>query len=500
MQKGQSKEEGQNLVLLSYEQPTPLSFTLNFTHDVALTFAVSDTDSSANLSITANIPNSASGLYLNYKPSSGFSVTEKTGTKLILNSKNLTYAFIAPKIDDKSIYFSAKNFVSYYVAYNPAVEFSFDSLDPDLVIAQKSTYEANIQKFRANLTESVAEAIRTSQSLSEKSVIAYVAELASQGRYTEAVNNVPDSFKKGNKRTYLSSTYFNTLEAMYPSLEMHRENMADMLENAMNSPNLSIFNVEGLAEYIDSLADTTRIHAFLEQTENLLDTAHSSSQVKLSQASGVLTTYLHLSSLHSSLADSLLPAAKKCLPIIESKCVMRDSLLYLNEKDNTVSNFLALSTGMALVRWGEFNNDANCARVGYTIINSILSINTLDTITQADVYPVLVDNVFYPHYKVLSRNSGKVIWAWTCAPSVTYSEQLNVATIVVGFQSSESNYLIINGIREFSGIEIYGLSYHSDPRFEIYNSSGFVYKEDRNVLLLKSRHRSNTEVVRLTYK
>ena len=497
---GQSKEDGENLVLLSYEQPTPLSFVFNFTNDVSLTFAVSGTDSGANLSITANIPNSAEGLYLNYKPSSGFSVTEKTSTKLILNSKNLTYAFIAPKIDDKSIYFSAKNFVSYYVAYNPAVEFSFDSLDPDLVITQKSTFDANIRNFRANIVASVSEAIKNNQNLSEKSVIAYVAELASQGRYTEAVNNVPDSFKKGNKRTYLSSVYFNTLEAMYPSLEMHRENMAEILNNAINSPNLSVFSVEGLAEYIDSLTDTSKIRPFLEQVESLLDAAQDSSQVKVSQASGILNTYFHLSTLHSSLADSLLPAAKKCLPIIESKCVMRDSLLYLNEKDTPVSNFLAISTGMALVRWGELNNDANCARAGHTLINSILSISTLDTITQADVYPVLVDNVFYPHYKALSRTSNRVIWAWTCAPSVTYSEQLNIATLVVGFQSGESNYLIVNGIRDFTGIEIYGLSYHSDPRFEIYNSSGFVYKENRSVLLLKSRHRSNTEVVRLTYE
>ena len=37
------------------------------------------------------------------------------------------------------------------------------------------------------------------------------------------------------------------------------------------------------------------------------------------------------------------------------------------------------------------------------------------------------------------------------------------------------------------------------PRFETYNSSGYVYKFATDTLLLKSRHKSNPETIRLVF-
>lgn len=489
-----------NLTLVSYEQKTPLSYTFHFTENVALTFSVTGTDSNAAFSISASIPDSASGIYLNYKPASGFSVTDKTQTKLILNSKNLTYAFTAAQINDTEIFLSSKNYISNYVAYDPSVEFSFASIDSEMIIAQKSTYDSNIKVLRENLVSSVTNSISSNQTISEKSIVAYIAELASQGRYKEAVDFIPDNFKKGNKRTFLSATYFNTLDAMYPTLEMHNGNLDEMISNSIESSSLSVFAVEELGDYINILPDNPLITKLLTLPSHILENEENLSQVKLSHASGVLNTYLKLTALHSNFADILLPAAKKCLDIIESKCSLQDSLLILTDKDGPVTDFLALSTGNALVRWGEFNNASEYTLAGYAIINSILSITTLDSITLADIYPVLINNLYYPHYKVLSRTPGGVIWAWTCSPSVSYSVHNNIATISVSFPKGEVNYLIINGIIAFSDIEIYGLSFHSDPRFESYNSSGFIYRDTKNALLLKSRHKTENEIVRLTYK
>ena len=495
-------EEGtktQTLSLVSAEQTTPLSYTFGFSENVSLTFAVSGTDSDAALSITASLPEYAQNLSLNYKPTSGFSVTEKTKSRLVLNSKNLTYAFTASQIDEKSILFTLQNLVSYYVAYNPSVEFSFASLDSDLIIAQKATYDTNIKTLRENLVSSVADSIKNNQNLSEKAVIAYVAELASQGRYSEAVNYVPDSFKKGNKRTYLSAPFFNSLDAMYPSLEMHNENLAEMIQNAIDSATLSVFTVEDLADYLDTLPDSPIVRNLLSIPTKILESDSASEQVKLSQASGILRTYLKLASIHSVYADSLYSAAQECLSIIEASCVLSDSTLSLLEKDVPVSHFLALSTGNALVLWGEFNNSEQHSQTGYALINSILATNSLDAITLADIYPILVNNAYYPHYKLLSRNAAGTIWAWTCAPSVFYSLQGNIGNLSVTFTKGETNYAIVCGIPAFTEIEIYGLSFHSDPRFESYNSSGFIYRSAKKALLLKSRHKTETEVVRLSY-
>ena len=44
------------------------------------------------------------------------------------------------------------------------------------------------------------------------------------------------------------------------------------------------------------------------------------------------------------------------------------------------------------------------------------------------------------------------------------------------------------------------MAFRTDPRFETYNSSGYVYKKSSETLLLKSRHKTEYEKVRLVYR
>ena len=53
--------------------------------------------------------------------------------------------------------------------------------------------------------------------------------------------------------------------------------------------------------------------------------------------------------------------------------------------------------------------------------------------------------------------------------------------------------MIIRGIRPFYRIQVYGIDFRSDPRFEIYNSSGYVYDERTRTLLLKIKHKKDDE-------
>ncbi len=493
------------LILESYEQPTNLSYKFNFSDDTSLTFAVSDATSDAELSISASLPKDATGLSLYYKPAAGFSVTDKTRTKLQLNSKNLSYIFTAAQISDEEITFTPRNTLAYYNIYDPTIAFSFASIESDIAISQKSTYDENIRQFKNNLVSSVADAIQNSQSLSEKTYIAYVAELASRGRFAEAVKYVPDSFKRGSQRTYLSAPYFNNLQAMYPSLAMHNDNMSNMISNAISSKSLSIFTAENLAEYINILSDAQKVNNLLSIPQQILSQEENRTTAEpamtLSQAVGILNVYVKLSLLHSSAAEILSSAIEKCLEVIQESCVLNDSTLTLHDKDSLATAQLSLETGNALLQLGEFNSSDDYKRAGYALINTVLSGTQLDANALGNAYPVLVSNPAYPHYAVLQRTASKTIWAWTCAQNIGYatSANANSATISVKFDKGESHYVIFSGIPSFTEIEIYGLSYHSDPRFESYNSSGFIYRESTSTLFLKSRQKSETETIRLTF-
>lgn len=492
------------LTLVSYEQPTSLSYKFNFsdgnassTSASSLTFSVSDTTSDASLSVSAEIPENASGISLYYKPASGFSVTESTKSKLQLNSKNLSYIFTASQISDETVTFTKSNAVAYYSIYNPEAVFTFASVDPEMAISQKSTYDENIALLKSNLISQVASAIQNSQSLTEKTYIAYVAELASRGRFQEAVNYVPDSFKRGNQRTYLSSPYFDTLESMYPSLAMHNSNLSEMISNAISTKNLNVFTTENLADYLNIISDAQKIHNLLTLPQQFL--ANSENHLTLSQAAGILDVYAKLSSLHSNSADLLSSVVDKCLEVIQDSCVLNDSTLTLHGKDSIASAQLSLQTGNVLVQLGGFKDADDLTRAGYALINTVLAGTSLDANALGDAYPVLVQNPVYPHFEVLRRNDGNTIWAWTCAQNISYTQGSSSASISVQFSRNDSHYVIFSGIPEFTEIEIYGLSFHSDPRFESYNSSGFIYRSSARTLFLKSRHKTEKEIVRLTF-
>ena len=114
---------------------------------------------------------------------------------------------------------------------------------------------------------------------------------------------------------------------------------------------------------------------------------------------------------------------------------------------------------------------------------------------------MIKNNANYPHSLVMDKNSNETVWAWTCASNITYEENENSseALITVSFKQGDSHYITINGIKPFVGIEIYGLSFHTDPRFETYNSSGYIYNEKTHTLFLKSRHKVSNEKIRLYF-
>ena len=72
-------------------------------------------------------------------------------------------------------------------------------------------------------------------------------------------------------------------------------------------------------------------------------------------------------------------------------------------------------------------------------------------------------------------------------------------TLSVDFSQGDAHYIIINGIESFRRIDLYNIAFRTDPRFESYNSSGYVYNSTLKTLFLKSLHRTRTEQIKLYY-
>lgn len=496
-----SKTQNQTpLTLISWEQPSPQSFKFNFTENTALTFTVSDTSPRASLSIAAQLPDSDSSLSLYYNPVSGYSVTEQSHSKQLFSSKNISYTMSANQIKDTQIILTKNANVAMYTRLDPTKAFTFASIPTDSQTATAAAYETTISDFRNTLVSQANSAFSDSSTISETVVAAFVAEMASQSRYQEAIKAVPDSFKNGARRTYFTSPYFNTLVAMNPSLVMANENFASMIQNAIEHNSIDVFSADNIADYMlrNEKLENVKLLAALPATIQDF-------QPTLVQATSILQVYLSLKKADSPLAEAFQPVTEQCLNSITQACTLSvsDDTLTLHDRDFAAGFVQTVETGTVLINYGKLFAVPEYCAGGYMLINTAFAQNkAADLRTLAELYPVLTkNNTNYPHSLVMDKNSNETVWAWTCASNITYEENENSseALITVSFKQGDSHYIIINGIKPFVGIEIYGLSFHTDPRFETYNSSGYIYNEKTHTLFLKSRHKVSNEKIRLYF-
>ena len=141
-------------------------------------------------------------------------------------------------------------------------------------------------------------------------------------------------------------------------------------------------------------------------------------------------------------------------------------------------------------------------KAGRVIVNSYLGeSSSFDLRTLTTLYPLLAyDNTFYPHIQLIHGSGKDVMWAWTCSNSIEYAKDNDGSLILsITFPLEHTHYIIFKGIPAFEQIFIYDMAFRTDPRFETYNSSGYVYKSDSKTLLLKSRHKSEKEDIVMSY-
>ena len=204
---------------------------------------------------------------------------------------------------------------------------------------------------------------------------------------------------------------------------------------------------------VHKIADFIYLHTGQNTVLKLLKNAADAEpeNLTIAQISGILQAY----------ASVLEPVLEPGIERITEACKFEGNILTISENDTFLSVNQAVETGIALLRYGRLTENETLEKAGYAIVNSYLAeSSSFDLRTLSNLYPVIAyDNLFYPHLEKVSDDGGSTVWAWT-----------------------------------------YDMSFRTDPRFETYNSSGYVYKKNTETLLLKSRHKSQLEKIRLVYR
>ena len=482
--------------LVSWEKTSPLSCILHFTQGVDIQFSVSDDTSLAFLNVRAKIPQNADFVVIPYSFSVGSAVTAISDSRIQVTNKKVSWELSASEIEDNMLVVSRKEPVASYVHIDKNRSFSF-AMANGLDAASETAYINIIEDLKNNLISSFPQSLSDTSPLSEQEVVSYVAVMAEKGRYNEAVDAVPQSFKKSTSRTYLSAPFFNNLSVTSESLFRQMQSYSDMIQAAAETGTYDVFTVKNLADYMCMHPGSSAIHKLLQSTaESELE------GITVLQASGILSVYADLYEKNSELAAMLSGAAGKCISKIENSCSFDDSRITIAEKGTLLSVINAAGAGDALLRYGKITGNADYAAGGRLILHSYLKDSaSFDLRTLSELYPAVVHtNMYYPHYEIMAFDNGQAVWAWTCANNISYeNDNAGAITLAIDFPLSYTHYVIISGIQQFKTIYIYNMAFRSDYRFETYNSSGYVYRQDRSTLLLKSRHRSEIETIRLIY-
>lgn len=479
--------EIQALVLDNYEE-TANGFTILFQNNAKISFAVNGD----KLSVFPSYNDTYKSYTIPYSTSKKFNTEKISSSNMMLSSKNDLLSFSAESLENDSFEISTSSAAT-IASISRQKSFSFDAV-AQLEKSTKKDFDANAKKLCDTLINKTNESLVSSSasSLTEKIIVAYVAELSKRGKYTQAVNSIPESFKTGTKRTYISAPYFNNLVEMNKTLSTANSRML----SAVSSKSLDAFTVEDISSFLLREKFKSSVQEFMAYPASISKFAPTAVQ-----AAAILNVYADVSAKDRKFASKLEPVLDQCVEIIQKSCSVKDKTLVIS--DPSVKTIIdQIKIGDALVKIGNAKSKEIWTKAGYILLNTALESKEITLQNVGDIYTILSpQNKFYPHTEILGYYGTNAVWAWTIASAISYTfEPATTANIVIDFPLNMTHYVIFNGVPSFDNkIQIQGIMFRTDPRFEAYNSSGYVYQATTQSLLIKSRHKSRFEVIRLYF-
>lgn len=349
----------------------------------------------------------------------------------------------------------------------------------------------------------------------EDSVVTYTAESSRRGNYRGAVAGVPKAFLDGTDRTYRSAVYFGRLDQGLRTYAAAERDTLGRLSKMVNERDPALFIEPDLISYLDVRGNRTLLDAIAAFTLSFDPTAMTPRQ-----AAGFLE--------YSKDWKRIRPNQENPFDRLEDQSLFvfsgllrktQDDRVFLVENDTADSAF-NLRAGRALIKaMGETKNKA-WENIGRSLIVSALSLAdasaTLPTrlslpagaatpvpadgqrIPASRIYRFLHPEDLLPRTVPFQLDTATSIWIWTGAP-IRAARDGNAIDIATDFPVGTTHYLLVRGVKPFVKIQLYGIDFRTDPRFERYDSSGWAYSQSEQTLMLKIKHRNPTEHIRIVY-
>ncbi len=524
------KEEPEPLVLESWSKDSGNEIKLRFGGGASISFTSCKSNANVSaegassgplLSITAELPENYESIAIPYTISNAYSIELGQGSgqkgkddagSLTLQRGDDYFKLSGPTFSTSSqtgmMTLARSAPAAFYISFVPVREFQFESV-AELPLTDEDSYASTKASLQKVLRSKFQAALDAHITLTEKSVVAYLADMAHDSKFNVALNSLPSSFKSSSSRTYLSTPFLANVIPLSGGLRRKEASLGTAVKNAVSSKDISFFQLDGLSDWL-------LIHKMDSGVKDALalPAAMDESQLSLRDACAIIGVYVALDSQDATFADNLGPSIEKCLSVVRNYLTLDGTVITVGKRqdsrddeetgakaENEMSKIERILLGQTLRSYGDTIGDGAIMETGNLLVNQELQdMASMSLADLSELYPRLItENRFYPHVQVLGYYGKKAVWAWTCAPNIDYKVAANGTTdINIDFTLSYTHYVTFSGIPTFHNkIQIQNLDFHTDKNYEIYNSSGFVYDEQMQAFYLKSRHKSKLELIRL---
>ena len=111
-----------------YEKKDDLSYILNFSKGVKVTFELASLDPNASLAIIADIPSDIQDFAIPYNFSANMRIQKEEDNRVILNTKKSSWAASAFSLESGYFDMNKRDYVATYSLYDETQKFTFDTI------------------------------------------------------------------------------------------------------------------------------------------------------------------------------------------------------------------------------------------------------------------------------------------------------------------------------------------------------------------------------------
>ena len=370
--------------------------------------------------------------------------------------------------------------VSYRTKINPR------AFDPDdYIIAQAHNYDSVLENWR---NTSYAQWNQNAVSLqNEDDVIAYCIEALRRGSFTAAITAVSRNFLNSSRQTYRSSALIGGMTGAYRSFNTAENEKANHIIGLIREKSPDILKEEHILDFLFSRNNT----ALAAEAINIIQNTQTE-MITPDHCPGIFEAYSDFKRYRPAANNPFENLTEQALQIVSENLSLdsENDLLFASGSETGNPEY-SMRLGKALFNWAQ--DDLQWAAVGRSLVLSALSSGGYGS---GKLYNMLNSADYNPRAVSLSSS----LWAWTVSPSVTASDTDGNVNITFSFPINSSHYVIIRGVRPFNRIQIHDMDWRSDSQFERYDSSGWVYYSQEQTLVLKMRHRTQVENIRIFYR